>query len=693
IATLATTLRQSDPTTAMRLALAAHHTADLPETRAALTTAATQKEQDLFPWPVGTVHDLGADGRTLVSQTQQRVTFWDVTSHRRTASRPASKRFEAPGLVSPDTRWQIYQDDGHELLWDIRAARFRGGTLPWNTEFGPGGQLLLRSQAMSGREKLAFQVREPASRRLVGRARLPYPDTGAEVARLSADGRLLAVCIPGRQVEIWDVTRDRRVPMSRAPRVPATRHCREQESVFEFTPDGRRLVHSAGDGVRLWDIASGRELPRVHEGAFWDVEFSADGRYMAGVDNGGIGLWRIDTPPVLVLRHPLPLREAGRLRLDLGEGRLRFTTTEGVHSLSLEGVLTARWHSRPATVAAHSPDAAALAVARQDPDGRTRLRVSDSGGTGKVAVLPQSCPPPTRANSLCHITMAFRRDSRVLAYASSDFREADNVRSSTSVHFWDLPGRRTGSSLAIPGDEDGHPAWVTGLAFAPDGASLFLTGADSGRVQEWDLRRRAALRTLDAKGGGIDVRPDGKALATQYGAVAVLPSGRVTQSRNNHTAMLFSPDSRHLATADGIGQITLWGADSGRRLAVLAAGPSAATGDRPDAATVLAFSPDSGTLAAAGADGTIRLWDTTAHRLLGTLPTAGGGVLSLAFAPDGRTLRAASRHAPPQTYALDLQHMIKRVCARAGTGLSRDDWNTYTNDIPYRPTCPGPGRP
>ncbi|GLF99957.1 nSTAND1 domain-containing NTPase, partial [Streptomyces yaizuensis] len=41
IATLATTLRQSDPTTAMRLALAAHHTADLPETRAALTTAAT----------------------------------------------------------------------------------------------------------------------------------------------------------------------------------------------------------------------------------------------------------------------------------------------------------------------------------------------------------------------------------------------------------------------------------------------------------------------------------------------------------------------------------------------------------------------------------------------------------------------------------------------------------------------------
>jgi hypothetical protein len=65
----------------------------------------------------------------------------------------------------------------------------------------------------------------------------------------------------------------------------------------------------------------------------------------------------------------------------------------------------------------------------------------------------------------------------------------------------------------------------------------------------------------------------------------------------------------------------------------------------------------------------------------------GEAVYTLAFATDGTTLYAGSAHVPVQRCDLDPVHALSRVCARAGTTLSRAQWHAYVPDTPYRRVC------
>jgi WD40 repeat protein len=66
-----------------------------------------------------------------------------------------------------------------------------------------------------------------------------------------------------------------------------------------FSPDGKRLLGGSADGsIRLWEVASRREvakvegLPRVN-----DVAFSPDGQYaLSGGEHGDVRLWRLPVP-------------------------------------------------------------------------------------------------------------------------------------------------------------------------------------------------------------------------------------------------------------------------------------------------------------------------------------------------------------------------------------------------------------
>lgn len=91
------------------------------------------------------------------------------------------------------------------------------------------------------------------------------------------------------------------------------------------------------------------------------------------------------------------------------------------------------------------------------------------------------------------------------------------------------------------------------------------------------------------------------------------------------------------------------------------------TTDATGGVPTLAFSPDGRTLAVAGEGGALYLWDPASQTLLGTaLPTPGDELRGLAFAPDG-TLHASGAHAPVQLYDLNPGRLIGTVCGRAGS--------------------------
>jgi WD40 repeat protein len=68
-----------------------------------------------------------------------------------------------------------------------------------------------------------------------------------------------------------------------------------------FSSDGRRAISGSGDKtVRLWDVATGKELHCFtgHTDTVWGVAFSPDDRYaLSASQDKTLRLWRLPGPP------------------------------------------------------------------------------------------------------------------------------------------------------------------------------------------------------------------------------------------------------------------------------------------------------------------------------------------------------------------------------------------------------------
>mgnify|MGYP002784243792 CR=1 FL=1 len=104
--------------------------------------------------------------------------------------------------------------------------------------------------------------------------------------------------------------------------------------------------------------------------------------------------------------------------------------------------------------------------------------------------------------------------------------------------------------------------------------------------------------------------------------------------QNGHSersdGLVFSPDSRYLATASTDSTIRIWDATTGNELRVLA-GHTAAV-------RTVSFSADGKLLASGGADGKIKIWDVVTGRELADLAGHKGRINALAFSRDGKLL-------------------------------------------------------
>ncbi|MFE2944905.1 hypothetical protein ACFXKG_38600 [Streptomyces sp. NPDC059255] len=737
IAALADSLRASDPMTAMRLSVASVHLADLPETRSALLGAMTQKEQDVFADPdtdPSTTRYLSGDGRTLISAGAESTVSWDLRTHRRTGTYEGlGTELSRVSAMSPRADMLTLIWNGQVRLWSLRSARQEGPPIPGGgSEFGPSGRTFV-VYGTDGADEL-IQLRDVESRQVLLERRIPgssrsdpAPDSAVVPvsnwnmlrymrqrpeavnypfpdAVVSADDRLVALCLPGKQLEIWDVPRHRKLSTPWAPRATGA-NCLEQQ--FRFTPDGRRLSLVDGTGVRQWTIATGKELPKIEHSGLREVEFSTDSGFLAASSADEILVWRVADTAVPVLRNPLPNESAGELRFDLRESQIRyFAGPNGnvTRSLSLAGVLDDRWQEQRAVSAAFSPTSRQFATAYWDAKARRfRFWLRDQLAVGAPVDLP-SVPCPGQAGTWPRTgcgdpLMAFSPDGWTLAYGITDHAPSSPP---VRVALWNIGRRSTAGSLDLTSggdrqstDSSGQGSPLLAIGFSPDGRSL-LAGRRPERgphLDIWDLEGRSRTREIENVEGDImATRPDGRLLVTSHGQLVTLPSGAVryrSLATSEPTALAFSPDGRYFAAGDGSGQVTLWDGAVGRLLGTLSPALTGARGNAGTNVSALAFSHDGRTLAVGSEDGTLRLWDTDSHKALGSLPTPGGAMLALAFSPEDGSLSAAGTHVPLLTYRIGPEEVTAAVCRRTRTGLSPSEWRTYLPGLPHRAVCDG----
>jgi WD40 repeat protein len=225
--------------------------------------------------------------------------------------------------------------------------------------------------------------------------------------------------------------------------------------------------------------------------------------------------------------------------------------------------------------------------------------------------------------------VAFSPDGKTLVTAGKD----------KTIRFWDLgTGKET---RRLSGHQDGIPMVV----FAPDGKTLASVSHD-GTVRLWDLATQKERFPHEGHMGGLlaaACSPDGKLIATagKDNTVRLWDAGTAKELRQitSHadwvTAVAFRPDGKMLASGDRGGNIHLTELATGKLFGQIGVG--SAGGIRS-----LSFAPDSKTLALSN-DKEVALWDVTA--LLNTNPrrpeVPAGNITAVHFFPNGKLLAAA----------------------------------------------------
>jgi WD40 repeat protein len=204
--------------------------------------------------------DFSPDGR-LVATSGDVVRFWETQTGRQLATIPA-----------PDCRSVHFHPDGGTILTSGDS-----GLLRWEMHRPPGGTFGLS-----------------APRRLTAESNLVH-------SALSRDGRLLAVADRRRgQALVIDVTNGQRI---------AELGPHRGVQYVALSADNRYLATAPwqGNGIKIWDIATRKELCELPANYHARAAFSPDGRWLAAtaaeVRLYECGSWK--------LKHTLPVTKEG----------------------------------------------------------------------------------------------------------------------------------------------------------------------------------------------------------------------------------------------------------------------------------------------------------------------------------------------------------------------------------------------
>jgi WD40 repeat protein len=510
----------------------------------------------------------------------------------------------------------------------------------------------LRSTLLAGGQNAVLQ---PLHRTAI------TPDGSRVAAMLTVAGR------PDTFLKVWDTATGKELfTTALVRRWPTARPA--------LSPDGRRLAlaevssrgnldEPAGGHLRVWDVATGKELLTL------------------GGPAGPQG--------PLNVRDVLAFSSDGtRLAVGVGVEANRFLTATQVKVLDLatgRELAVMQGENRPVKDVTFSPDGTRVAASVTARDARglqvdAELWVWDAATGQKLreihrsrAVLESLVFSPDGARLAWCETPHLGKDppqrrvwdlntnTEVLAFAGVHgilLFSPDGGRLATWGWGDSVVSLRDAATGEVVGELKGHPDRLVAATFSPDGRTLTTVGS-AGRVSVWDTPPRPESPALP-RFSHVVLSPDPTRLAvylnmTIYvrtsptldrgnGEISILdPTGREVRRLRGHTAQVagfrFSPDGRHAASADEQGGFKIWEVGPGRVVREWQEPPPAqGTRNRLDA--MLLFSADGRRLLVHGRSGAAKVVSVADGRVLLTLD---GQASPAAFSPDGTRVAALHR--------------------------------------------------
>lgn len=616
------------------------------------------------------------DSRLVASSAgDNSVKVWDVMSGRELYTLAGVQGSVIAGLgvyfigFASDNRLVTVSDSIR--VWDLSTGRelrsLGSGILAASAFNGTDGGVTLSpdgTQLLIVSDDSAIRTIDIGNGREGRRINLPDDRIDSLQLSFSPEGQLLAAGIMDKRFRVWNLTtkKDRDLGPT----------AKEFNSQVKFSRDGRLVALSENYTVRVWEVATFRELPALkvpnsgtvvpYADAF--MSFSDDGKRIAtgGFDTDTI-VWETETGKrlsnlsgrtnmaysVSFSADGNELASGGRTRWDLRTGR---------------GVRTTPATTEKLTLGVASPDGRLLAVQKtnsnvisivESPSGKLLHSLAPAGEAGVVQQV------------------RFSSDATMLAVvhgASDDPRMDPSLTRASQVKIWDVKTGRELRSLSS-NDTPRH------AAFTADNRFIAIAGM-MGEISLWDVQSGSKVRdfaqytgfpTANIKPGQIPNMADIAAMMTnQIGAMSAGTMGQVT-------SLAFSPDGRILATGgveskanidfaamisgamsgkkpkgkqqptdsddfmrdlkvEAVGRVQLWDVASGREIATIKG--------HGRGVSKVAFSRDGKVLASGGTDNTIKVWDLTTRSVLATLAGHTAPIESIDFTPDGRMLASAS---------------------------------------------------
>ncbi|MCF3179950.1 protein kinase [Streptomyces polychromogenes] len=696
----AETLRGTEPVAAMLLGLASWRVAEVPESRAALIAAASQREIQATTTPE---FAYGENSERMLSGTG-REAFLMSPAGLRSVALTGADRGRARTLLPPGAKTGLLgsshlSEDGSLVV--VTAPD--GGTL----------------QVVSTRDGKALAAPLPLNGRQVsgvtnkGELVLGSPTGGTELvspggstitgvpadASVAPDGRHIVSCsTAGVTVRPVDGGPDVLVPRPPGSQEPT---CYRK---FLFSPDGGRLgaISLSNDGkscdVVVYDLAARRVVGEA-AGLGPEPRFSSRGNYLVSTNTtNGTEVWSAGGGSLPVARVPaaglnnltsarIPVWD---LALDEETESLLQWTGDTVHRLDVSGALAPGPPVRTyvKTRAVSGGGRAALVTERFSPD----LSGRSDRFQGRVVDIRtgQDLVPAFRQN----LWVAQDLPSTALGDISDDGRLIAFTQGGADDRYG-ITLREVGTGRDVlhwASAEGSGPAWVD---LAPDGAHIAALQREAGvptgegdTLKIYDVRARKEVRSVSGTQAGGAFSPDGRYFLTTDGTLLDLRTGterKETAFSGGVRQVAYSPDGRLVAAFRETGLVELWNGQVTQRITTMSSSVSRGGGRGGQNLGDFTFSPD-GRLLAAVVDGdSVQLWDTDRHYALGDpLLLPGRGVEALAF--DGDTLWAA---AGTRARSVDLTpaRLAEHVCRRAGRDLTPLEWSTYLPGIPRRPLC------